>query len=209
MIILLIISSYLLGSIPTAYLLGVVLKGVDIRKLGSGNIGATNAFRVLGKSIGITVLFFDVFKGFFASAVLASGVYPLVISRDVWRIILGMIVIIGHIWPVFLSFKGGKGIATTLGVLLGLMLSISDLRLVLLISVCVWTVIFLSTGFVSLASISSAIVLPVATFFLVDSREIFTFSLIVAFFAIISHKSNIYRLLGKKEGRAKLPWLRR
>ncbi len=207
-LLLIIISSYLLGSIPTAYLLGKALKGIDIRKLGSGNTGATNAFRVLGKPIGISVLFFDILKGFIAVTVLASTLtQPLIISKEATVIILGLIAISGHIWPIFLRFKGGKGVATSLGVLLGLVLSIGDLRLVLLISLSSWIVLFLTTGFVSLASISSAIVFFLATFYLVDSIEIIIFSFVVAFFAIIRHKSNIYRLLGKKESRVKLPWL--
>jgi glycerol-3-phosphate acyltransferase PlsY len=206
--ILLIIISYLLGSIPTAFLLGKALKGVDIRKFGSGNVGATNAFRVLGKGIGIAVLFFDTLKGFIACVILPSGSNRGLITGHAWMILLGLIAIIGHNWPIFLKFRGGKGIATTLGVLLGLAFTISALRPVLFICVGVWLVVFSISGFVSLASVSAAVLFPVSVFFIVKSKPVLIFSIIVAFFAIYRHNPNISRLLRKEENRVRLPWLK-
>jgi len=204
-----VIISYLIGSIPTAFLLGKFLKGIDIRDFGSGNVGATNAFRVLGKPIGTAVLIFDVFKGFFVVAVLAKGWPWTGLPIEVKAIALGLIAIIGHNWPIFLRFKGGKGIAISLGVILGLAFTIPGLGAVLLFCILLWSLVFFVFGYVSLASISCALLLPVLTFAFVRSAPALIFSLLIAFFAIFRHKPNISRLLEKKEPKVKLPWSRR
>ena len=196
-----IIISYLIGSIPTAYIFGRLLKDIDIRKFGSGNVGATNAARLLGKEAGLAVLVIDIVKGLIAVLALGS-VFSLRItgiSQEVWRFIFGLSCICGHSWSVFLGFKGGKGIATSLGVLLGLAISIPALRLMLLLALLTWVAIFILTRIVSLASVLSALCLPVYAFIL--SRQITTLLIItlLSAFIILRHKSNITRLLQGKE----------
>lgn len=204
---LLIILSFLIGSIPTGFWLGKILKGIDIRKYGSGNVGATNVFRVLGKLWGIIVLLIDIFKGIFPVVFLPSLVNQAFVTGEILRICLGISAIAGHNWSIFLGFKGGKGVATSLGVLIGLAVALSQLRLVLLLSMVVWVFVFLISGFVSLASIICAVFLPVLVIFFTKSKVLIIFSLCVAFFGLLRHKSNIYRLLEKKENRVKFPWL--
>ncbi|MEW6008042.1 MAG: glycerol-3-phosphate 1-O-acyltransferase PlsY [Candidatus Omnitrophota bacterium] len=202
------IVSYLIGAIPTAFLLGKIFKRIDIRKLGSGNVGATNAFRVLGKPMGISVLIFDIFKGFFVTTYLTSFVKPLNISQGALSLILGLTAIAGHNWTVFLKFKGGKGIATSLGVLFGLTIYFSNLWWVVLISFLIWLMLFLGFGYVSLASIICAFILPILIFSFINSNSLLLFSIIASIFAIVRHKSNIIRLLQHKEHKAKFPWVR-
>lgn len=203
-VIFLILSSYLIGSIPTAYILAKILRGIDIRKFGSGNIGATNAFRVLGVAPGIFVLIFDLFKGFFPVAFLVNLLNSeYLLNTSFLRILSGLASVIGHNWTVFLGFKGGKGIATSLGVFLGLTLNIVDLRIVLGLTLFSWICIFLITGFVSLASILSSIILVVLVFFFQQPREIVILALILCLFIIIRHRPNIVRLLERKELRTK------
>ena len=154
-----ILASYLLGSIPTAYLFGKVLKGVDLRKVGSGNVGATNALRVLGKGAGITVLFLDILKGMFTVTLLANFFVhkPVLWQVQNLRIIMGLCCICGHNWMIFLQFKGGKGIATSLGVLLGLALEINGLNMAIGIPIIIWFAVFFLSRIVSLASIIAAL----------------------------------------------------
>jgi glycerol-3-phosphate acyltransferase PlsY len=156
--------SYLLGAFPTAYLAGRLLKGVDIRKFGSGNVGATNALRVLGKGPGIIVLLVDVLKGVLAVTVLgdfitahnASG-FPGALPQ----LFCGIAAVTGHNWPVFLGFKGGKGVATTLGVLVGLALRVHGLGWILGLTLLTWTLVFTATRIVSISSVAAGILLPV------------------------------------------------
>ncbi len=196
-------ASYLIGSIPTAYLFGKILKGVDIRKAGSGNIGATNAMRVLGKGAGITVLLLDILKGFVVVVFLGdyfSG-KPILWQEHNLRIIMGLCSICGHNWTIFLRFKGGKGIATSFGVLLGLALKLPGLGVVIGILVLTWLTIFMIWRIVSLASIVAAIALPVSVFFFKQSGILLIVSLILCFFVIIRHKANLLRLAQGKEPR--------
>jgi len=196
-----IILSYLIGSIPTAYLLVKIIKGQDIRKIGSGNVGATNASRILGKPAGFFVLIVDMLKGVIPVVFIADGIlkrfyffYP-----DILRLILGVLAIIGHNWPVFLNFKGGKGVATTFGVLFGLALKVNGLIWVLLSCVIVWTITLLSARIVSLASILTAFFLPIFMFSFKQKKEFIIISLIFSLFIIIRHIPNIKRILAKKE----------
>lgn len=197
------IISYLIGSIPTAYLFVRILKGVDIRSIGSGNVGATNAMRVLGKGLGITVLLLDILKGFIpvvflGNIFLSSGV-P--ISEEFLKVILGIAVICGHNWNVFLQFKGGKGIASSLGVLLGLAINLTALRVVLLLLFLTWVAVFLIFRIVSLASLATALGLPLYIFLYSRSRLLMAASIILSLFTILRHKANIKRLLQGKESR--------
>lgn len=198
--------SYLIGSIPTAYIFGRLLKGIDIRKFGSGNVGATNAFRVLGKGPAIAVLTLDILKGFIAVLFLGNVIAPLVtsISDEILRIILGMGCICGHNWTVFLRFKGGKGIATTLGVLIALAFKIVGIRLILNLLIITWLAIFLFTRIVSIASVLTSISLPIYMAIFKQSGVLIISSIALSIFIILRHKPNLKRLLQGKEPRLNL-----
>lgn len=210
-IILGILISYFIGSIPTAYIFGRVLKGIDIRKFGSGNVGATNAFRLLGKGPGIAVLVLDIFKGFLAVFILGNiivaGIPALqdsAVQLDTGvRILLGLSAILGHNWTIFLGFKGGKGIATSFGVLLGLAAKVSGLKIVLTLLILTWLAIFVVTRIVSLASLFSAIFLPMYMLLFKQPAILTLLSIILAAFIILRHKSNIKRIFQGKEPRLK------
>jgi glycerol-3-phosphate acyltransferase PlsY len=195
------IFSYLIGSIPTAYIFAKVFKGIDIRKHGSGNVGATNAFRVLGPRIGITVLVLDALKGlacvvFIADFLIRQGI---VVDGLLLRTLLGIIAVLGHSFTIFLRFKGGKGMATTLGVLIGFAVKIPALKIILLAEILLWFTVFSISRIVSLASIVSAVLFPIFFIILKQPKPLILMGLILAVFVIIRHKSNIYRLLHNQE----------
>ncbi|MBN1913534.1 MAG: glycerol-3-phosphate 1-O-acyltransferase PlsY [Candidatus Omnitrophica bacterium] len=196
-----IIISYLTGSIPTAYIFGRIFKGIDIRKSGSGNIGATNALRVLGKKAGITVLALDILKGFLAVFILSNLLKDkiLIIPPEMLGIILGIACIVGHNWTVFLNFKGGKGVATTLGVLLALAAEAAALKISLGLVVLTWVLFFLFFRIVSLASIIAAISLPVYMVLFSAPYSLTLSAIILVFFIILRHRPNINRLMQGKE----------
>ena len=197
-----IIISYLLGSIPTAYIFGRVLKNIDIRNFGSGNVGATNAFRVLGRTWGILVLILDVLKGLIPVTILGNYFLSYCdYSSLLLRIFFGFACICGHNWSLFLRFKGGKGVATTLGVLAGLGAVIIELRLIFLLVILVWLIVFLALRIVSLASILSVISLPLFMLIFYPVKELLFLSIILAIFIILRHKKNILGLLKAKEPR--------
>jgi glycerol-3-phosphate acyltransferase PlsY len=195
-----ILISYLIGSVPTAYLFGRFLKGIDIRTQGSGNVGATNAVRVLGKPVGLAVLAIDIIKGFLPVFFVAD----LFGGSDSTRFVFGAAAIAGHNWPVFLGFRGGKGVATSLGVLLGLAGGVLGVAPALALTVGLWFLIYRISKFVSLASVISAIVLP---FFLIAFHSSALTIIVVAIlssFVVLRHKSNISKLLQKKETPTKI-----
>lgn len=184
--------SYLFGSIPTGYVAGR-LRGVDIRTAGSGNIGATNVFRTLGKTAGIIVLVIDAFKGF-----AACRFVPLFFAAsppENLEIVGGLAAILGHNYTCWLKFKGGKGIATSAGVLLGWMPW--GLALVL----TVWLVVFAASRYVSLASIVAAVALPAAAWLTTGSFRMILIGTLVGAMAVYKHRSNIRRLLDGTEHR--------
>jgi acyl phosphate:glycerol-3-phosphate acyltransferase len=198
-----IVITYLIGAIPTAYIFGRVLKKIDIREHGSGNVGATNAFRVLGKGPGIIVLLIDIAKGIIPTTIVAN-VFGF--SDPLALVFIGLVAVAAHNWTVFLQFKGGKGIATTLGVLIGLTIQIPGLRPVLFIVLLAWLIVFLIFGYVSLASIFAAIVLP-SCMVMVDAPLVLKImSIVLCIFIVFRHRSNITRLLQGKENRVKLPF---
>ena len=197
-IVLSLITAYLIGSIPTAFIFGKIYRGIDIRQYGSGNIGATNVFRVLGKVPGIIVLVVDVAKGVVATALVAD-IFGL--DRIILYVLLGLAVVSGHNWTIFLQFKGGKGMATSLGVLIGLTVKIALLRPVLILSVIVWLVVFLSSGYVSLASLAAAVCLPFLMVVLTGSFELIILGIVFTVFVVLRHRPNIRRLLLKEEHR--------
>ncbi len=192
------LGGYLLGSLPTGYLVGRA-RGVDIRRAGSGNIGATNVFRVLGKPAGLFVLAVDAFKGYVAAAGLGSGL-PKTLGTgangpEIAAIVAGVAAILGHNYTCWLGFKGGKGIATSAGVLLALMpAALGGCFLV-------WAVVFAASRYVSLASISAAAALPFAVWFTGRGLLLTGVGLALGALAIYKHRANIQRLLNGTEPR--------
>ncbi len=186
-----VILSYLLGSVPVGYLLVRILHGKDIRECGSGNIGATNVARVVGKKLGIITLFLDILKGLAAVMVISLIAGDVVIVR----LLCALAVIAGHNWPVFLKFRGGKGVATTAGALIGLA------PLVFISAVCVWAVVFTIWKYVSLASIIAAVSLPLFMFIYRQPASYQIMGVIVAVIGIWRHRSNISRLSAGKENK--------
>jgi glycerol-3-phosphate acyltransferase PlsY len=186
---LIIISCYLLGSIPFGYIVGKLFKKIDIREFGSGNIGTANAFRILGPTLASLVLIGDIGKGIFSIYL----VQYLNIDNLLILTIAGLAVICGHDWSLFLGFKGGKGIATTFGVVFALNPTISILALI------VWGVVVITTRYVSLSSILAVISIFIFTILFKQPYEYIIFSAIILIIGIFKHKENIERLKSKKE----------
>ena len=190
-----VVVAYLLGSIPFAYLAGRA-RGIDLRQHGSGNLGATNAVRVLGVTTGVVVYLLDTLKGFLPVFVLV----PMLIANrpDLWAIAIGVAAIAGHVRPVYLGFqKGGKGMATAGGVFLALA------PLATALGLAVWVLVFLPSGYVSLASIVAAVLFPfaiLATGTPVRSA-LFAVAVLTAVFVVWMHRSNIARLRRGEEHR--------
>lgn len=195
-------GAYLLGSIPTGYLVARA-KGVDIRTAGSGNIGATNVFRIVGKPAGVFVLVVDGLKGFLACGmmpIIAFGLFvqtgrPTAVPIEHLRIIAGIFAVLGHNYTCWLKFKGGKGIATSAGVLIALV------PWALLIILTVWVVLFVVTRYVSLASISAAFTLPFAVWLTRGSATMIAITSGMSVLAIYKHRANIRRLICGTETR--------
>lgn len=191
--------SYGLGSIATAVWAGKLFHGIDVRKHGSGNAGATNTIRVLGWTTGIPVLLLDIGKGLLAASLPAilnlapSGSAELVNMQ----IITGMIAIVGHVFPVFAGFKGGKGVASTFGVLLSLHPQVT------LLCMAVFLAVLLITGYVSVSSITAGIAFPLILLVFFDTPSLMfrIFSVLIALALIVTHKKNIARLLNGEENR--------
>lgn len=184
--------SYLLGSIPNGLIFGNAIWGVDLRQHGSKNIGATNAWRTIGKAGGISIFALDFLKGA-VSAYLGLHLG----GSELAGVLCGILAIAGHSWSVFLAFKGGKGVATGLGVIAALM------PMVTLIVFAVWFAIVYFTGYVSLGSIVGAALVPILTLFFGLHTEFLILGLIAAVFIIYRHKSNIERLLNGTESKIK------
>jgi len=196
-----IIISYLIGSIPTAYIFGRLLKGIDIRQFGSGNVGATNALRVLGRGPGIAVLALDILKGFVAVVLVGNFISSrtFIIGDEAIEILFGVSCILGHNWTVFLKFKGGKGIAATLGVLIGLATQIADLKSIVVVLLITWLIVFFLARIVSIASVISAIFLPLYMVLFKQSKLLVISSLFLTLFIILRHRSNLRRFFQGKE----------
>ena len=188
-------AAYILGSIPTSYIIGKLIKGIDIRNFGSGNVGTTNALRILGTKVGVFTLIIDIGKGFLAVN-FARFIIPE--PTDIIIIITGLFAIIGHIFTIFLKFKGGKGVATSAGVFI----AIIPIPVALALFVFVLTV-WLSK-FVSLGSILAALTLFISELVMnfwisFVELEFLIFTFIIALFIIIRHKANIQRLFNGNE----------
>ncbi|MEI8060657.1 MAG: glycerol-3-phosphate 1-O-acyltransferase PlsY [Ferruginibacter sp.] len=198
---LLIILAYLIGSIPTALIISKKFFGVDIRDYGSGNMGATNTFRVLGSKYGTIVMILDILKG-----AIAVGLYNFIpyyfgadaeLQRTNFMIGLGLSAVIGHIFPLYANFKGGKGVATLFGMLLAMQ------PVVAISCVGVFLLVLYLTRYVSLSSILAALFLPICVLWIWNEHEVLyrIFALIVAALVIFTHQKNIGRILRGVESR--------
>lgn len=199
LIVIVCLLAYALGSVATAVWIGKIFHGIDVRKHGSGNAGATNTIRVLGWTTGIPVLLLDIGKGWLAASLpvlfkLAESGTPELINM---QIITGMIVIIGHVFPIFAGFKGGKGVASTFGVLLALH------PVVTLTCMLVFLFVLLASGYVSVSSIAAGISFPLILFIFYNTPSLAfkIFSVLVALALLITHHKNIRRLLKGEEKR--------
>lgn len=199
------LAAYLLGSIPTGFLVAKA-KGIDIRKVGSGNIGATNALRVLGKPAGITVLLVDALKGWLAVAVVAGWVLQRWTSGTptdddfvLARIIASVCAVLGHNYTCWLRFKGGKGIATSAGVLTALV----PWSLVIILSIFI--ILTAATRYVSVGSVAASFTLPFATWFTTHNWTLTAVTGAMGLLAIFKHKGNIQRLINGTEPRIGQP----
>jgi glycerol-3-phosphate acyltransferase PlsY len=188
-----IVVGYLLGSISFSYLFGKWFKGIDIRKHGSGNAGATNTLRVLGKGPAILVLLLDALKGVIA---VLLGVWAAPGPDDIWiRVLCGLAAIVGHNWPVFFGFRGGKGIATTIGVMATLCLVptlIAGLTAIVIIAI---------TRFVSLGSLILTALLPFLIWGMDRPLPVLWISFLLCAFAFLRHRTNIVKLIQGKENK--------
>ncbi|MBL7091915.1 MAG: glycerol-3-phosphate 1-O-acyltransferase PlsY [Candidatus Omnitrophica bacterium] len=201
MLILAIILSYLLGSIPVGYILARLLKDIDIRRYGSGNFGATNVFRAVSPVAGVVVLVLDMLKSVIAVIVIGDFLLHSLPQLDqvLVRLSLGLAAVCGHNWTVFLKFKGGKGVATTAGALLGLSFKIPQLGLIAVFCLGVWVLVVLITGFISLASIVASLALPLFMLVFNQPFRLLIFGVVLCLFVVYRHKTNIRRLLRGEE----------
>ncbi|MDJ1110072.1 glycerol-3-phosphate 1-O-acyltransferase PlsY [Macrococcoides caseolyticum] len=183
---LLLLLAYLLGAIPTGLIVGKLFFNKDIRKFGSGNLGATNTFRVLGKKAGIFVTIFDVAKG------VLPAIFPIIYDLDIHGIWFGLTAIIGHVYPIYLKFKGGKAVATSAGVILGV-----NPVVFLIIAVIFFTLLF-TTRMVSLTSILTSIGNFITTLFF-DDLILQIISFLIMLLIIIRHSGNIKRIISGTE----------
>ena len=212
------VLSYLMGSIPTAIIVARCRRGIDIRQFGSGNAGGTNVFRVLGWKAGIFVILADVGKGLVATMLISRLMYgPIPFTNKtpfddytVVQIIAGCSAILGHIWTVFAGFKGGKGMATAAGMLIG----VAPVETV--VSFAIFSIVLLVFNYVSLGSLSAAVAFPLAMFFrqnifmaeVQGYNTLIFFSIGVSLLIIYTHRSNIKRLLkGTEQKISSVPFL--
>ena len=206
--ILFLLISYLTGSFPSAVWVGKIFYNKDVREYGSGNAGATNTFRVLGKSAGVPVLLLDVFKGW------VSVNYIIFLSEDFIpitgnvtstqfeiQLAFGIAAVVGHLFPIFTGFRGGKGIATLLGILIGLNFTAA------LFSLLIFVFVFVISKYVSLASILASMTFPAVVFLILKESEVNSslemFAIFVPVLTLITHQKNIERLIRGEENKAK------
>ena len=191
-IVLALLASYLLGAMPTSFLAGKLFRGIDLREHGSGNLGATNLYRTLGAKFAIPVGLFDAAKG----AVPVMVIAPMVSSSKYFAVLCGIMAVVGQVFSVFVRFRGGKGVATASGVMLGLT------PWAVLVSLGVWLIVVRVSGYVSLGSMIGAAVLPIAAWLLHPlQRDIIWIQILVALAIIWLHRANIRRLLAGTENR--------
>ena len=192
MVALLVVAAYLLGSVPSSYLAGRWTRRIDLRQHGSGNLGATNTFRVLGARVAAPVMVFDVLKGFAPAALFTQWDGQ---EAWTWALAYGAAAILGHVFPVYMRFRGGKGVATATGVFLALSPAAVGPAL------GVWLVVLGGSRMVSLASITASITLIASLLVLEDRAPVLLLGLAVAAFVIYAHRANVGRILRGEEYR--------
>ena len=200
-----VLLAYLLGAVPFGYVIGKIKK-VNIRESGSGNSGATNALRTMGRTAGAAVLFLDLLKGTLAVIIAGKICFYQGAARggSAYIYLAGMAVVIGHIYTPFLGFKGGKGVATTLGVLIGLCFWIPEAGKVLILLFSFWLCVVATSKYVSLGSILAAAALPACFWIFIKTPASVFFGVITGGLIVLRHKDNIRRLIDKREKRLKL-----
>ena len=199
------VLAYLLGSIPSAVWVGKYFYGIDVREYGSGNAGATNTFRVLGKKAGIPVMLMDILKGWAATnlafliGVSVTGPHHSVQFVN-YQLALGITAVMGHLFPIFAGFRGGKGIATLTGMILAVHIQAS------LVCILVFLIILLLTRYVSLSSIAAGFTFPLSTIFIfhVSVRSIIVYGMCICVLILVTHQKNIERLMKGKESKVNL-----
>jgi glycerol-3-phosphate acyltransferase PlsY len=195
-IILLVLFAYLTGAFPSAVWVGKTFYNTDVREYGSGNAGATNTFRVLGKGAGIPVLFMDIFKGWLAVNYVRLISNTSSLSPE---LAFGIAAVFGHLFPVYTGFRGGKGIATMLGLLIGLE------PYAALFSFCVFVLVFMISKYVSLASMTASMAFPFFVMIFLNStnESLNLFAIFVPILSLITHQKNIERLIRREETKVK------
>ncbi len=194
-------ASYLLGSFPTSIIFGKLFRGIDIRNYGSGNAGGTNAFRVMGWKIGISVMLIDLAKGLIATVLVSQIRIDAISLAPVYlQIIAGFSAVIGHIWTIFAGFHGGKGVGTAAGMLIGLY------PIAFIFIFIIFLIVLFTTRYVSVSSMTAAISLPIVLLILDTlgrpyKPPLMVLSIIIAILIIFTHRSNIKRLMAGNENR--------
>lgn len=197
-IVIIMIGAYLIGSVSSSVWIGRLFFNVDVRDHGSGNAGATNTFRVLGRKAGFIVFIIDLLKGLFATRYVLLFQHAFEPHAIVsLQIIAGIFAVLGHIFPLYTGFKGGKGVATLVGICLGF------IPVPTLLAVAVFALVFVSTGYVSLASMIAGLTLPVfvLAIFHYSTVSVIIFVVTIPVLLILTHKKNIVRLINREENR--------
>ncbi len=198
------VAAYLIGSISTAVWLGKAYYGIDIRRHGSGNCGATNTFRVLGKKPGTIVMLIDIFKGWAGTSLAGLLVIYNVVEPDnliIYQLIMGALTVVGHIFPVYERFKGGKGVAT----LLGMMLAIEPM--VALLCMAIFVIVLFTSKYVSLGSMIAALAFPILLLlprFHPENPILIVFGFVLFAVVVLTHRKNINRLIQGEESKANI-----
>lgn len=196
------LAAYLIGSVPTAVWIGKAFYGIDVREYGSGNAGASNTFRILGKKAGIPVMLIDILKGFCATNIvyLLKNYIPGTEAFVNFQLALGVTAVMGHVFPIFAGFRGGKGIATLLGLLLAVHMEAA------IICLLIFIIILLVTKYVSLSSMLTGFCFPMLIIFYFHEpiKSMILFGMSISVLILITHQKNIERLLKGKESKANL-----
>ncbi|MFP7493969.1 glycerol-3-phosphate 1-O-acyltransferase PlsY [Terribacillus saccharophilus] len=188
--VLFILLAYIIGSIPSALIVGKVGYNIDVREHGSGNLGATNTFRTLGKKAGTIVLIADILKGTIAT------ILPVLFGFDLYLLVIGLGAVIGHVYPIFARFKGGKAVATSAGIILGVN------PLLFLIVLASFVIVLLLSKYVSLASMIAGVVSVIVSIFLAQDIVLSIVLGLLAIFILYKHRQNIGRIIRREEPKA-------
>jgi glycerol-3-phosphate acyltransferase PlsY len=189
---LLLLASYLIGAIPTSYIVARAVRGIDLREHGSGNLGATNAYRVLGWRAATPIFIIDIAKGWFPAFFFPRWDH---IPAAEWALAYGAAAIVGHVWSIYVGMRGGKGVATSAGVFLAVAPG------PVLIALALWAALVFGTGYVSLGSVAAAAVMPILVFLFQGVGPVLWLAIALAAFVIFAHRANIGRLMRGEEHR--------